>query len=901
MKGSVLVIGGGIAGIQTALDLADKGVKVELVEKLPSIGGRMAQLDKTFPTNDCSICILAPKMADCYSHPNINVMTYSEVKEVSGKAGNFDVKVLKKARFVDEEKCTGCGDCFKVCPVSLPNEFDMDMRERPAIFMPFLQSVPRVATIDRQGVAPCSNDCPAGLSAQGYVALIRAEKFKEAAELIRKTIPLPSVCGRICHHPCEEGCNRKDIDKPVSIAALKAFVGDYAREQGLNEVKTPEEDRKKKVAVVGAGPAGLAAAYRLALKGFKVKIFEATSKPGGMLWWGIPDYRLPKDVLNAEVDFLLSHGIDIEYGKTVGKDVKLKDLQKEYDAVFLGIGAHDSLKLGIPGEDLKGVVHGVDFLRKVADEEKVHLGKKVAVIGGGNAAMDAARTALRMGSEVTVVYRRTKDEMPAIKAEIEGAEEEGIKFEFLAAPVSVKGRDGKVASIVCTRMKLGEPDKSGRPRPVPIEGSEFEIEVDAVVPAVSQAPDLDTLGAGELTVTKWKTLEVNAGNLSTNVQGVFAGGDAVSGPASAVEAFAAGNKAAKYIEKYLLGESIDPEPEEADDYVITLEDIKARMKGDITKSERVTRQRLSDDKRRSSFDEVEKVFTKEEALREASRCVSCGPCSQCEACAPSCGPKAIDYNMKDQIVTLNPAAIVVATGFDVWDPTPASEYGYKKYPNVYTAMEYERMINAAGPTGGHIVRRSDGEHPKKLAFIQCVGSRNPQVGHPYCCAVCCMHATKEAMLAREHYDDVNSTIFYKDMRACAKGFNEYVERAKADYGVKYVNSDATVQENPSNKNPIVVFDVGGKQQTEEFDAVVLATTLVPRKDAIELAQKLGLKISEFGFFESVKGVLDFGRTDVPGVYLAGYCAGPADIPESVAQGSSAAAKAAEVLADTGGE
>jgi heterodisulfide reductase subunit A-like polyferredoxin len=899
MDKSVMVIGGGIAGIQAALDLADKGIRVDLVEKTPSIGGRMAQLDKTFPTNDCSICILAPKMADCYNHPNINVMTYSEVKEVNGTAGNFSVKVLKRSKFVDEEKCTGCGDCFKVCPVALPNEFDMEMKERRAIFMPFLQSVPRIATIDRLGKAPCSNECPAGLSAQGYVALIRAEKFKEAVDLIRRTIPLPSVCGRICHHPCEDACNRKDVDKPVAIAALKAFVGDFVRNAGEDKPAPPETKRKEKVAIVGAGPAGLAAAYRLALKGFHVKIFEATSKPGGMLWWGIPDYRLPKDVLMAEVDYLLKHGIEIEYGKAVGKDVKFEKLQKEYGAIFVAIGAQRSLKLGIPGEDLEGVVHGVDFLHKLANKEKIAIGKKVAVIGGGNAAMDAARTAMRMGSEVTVLYRRTKEEMPAIESEVEGAEEEGIKFDFLVAPVRILGKGGKITGIECQKMKLGEPDKSGRPRPVPIEGSEFTIEVDTVIPAVSQEPDVESMNEKGLTVTKWKTLEVNPGNLSTNIKGVFAGGDAVSGPASAVEAFAAGNKAATYIERFLDGGSIDPDPKEEDEYIVTLEDIKARVNGEITRSERVERRKLALQKRKTSFEEVEAVLTKEEALKEAARCTSCGPCSQCEACAPVCGPKCIDYKMKDQVVTLSPAAIIVATGFDIWDPTSATEYGYKKFPNVFTAMEYERMINAAGPTGGHIVRRSDGQHPKRMAFIQCVGSRNPQVGHPYCCGVCCMHATKEAMLAREHYDDINSTIFYKDMRACAKGFYEYVERAKRDYGVKYLNSDATVQEDPRTHNPIVVYDVGGRQQSEEFDAVVLATTLIPRKDTLELAKTLGLKLDEFGFLESTDKILEHGRATVPGIYLAGYCAGPADIPESVVQGSSAAARAFEVLARAG--
>ncbi len=273
---------------------------------------------------------------------------------------------------------------------------------------------------------------------------------------------------------------------------------------------------------------------------------------------------------------------------------------------------------------------------------------------------------------------------------------------------------------------------------------------------------------------------------------------------------------------------------------------------------------------------------------------------KCGNCKKSCKREAINYEMKDQILEFEVGSIIVATGFDVWDPTPSSEYGYGRYPNVFTAMEYERMINAAGPTHGHIKRRSDGERPKKIAFIQCVGSRNPQVGHPYCCSVCCMHSTKEAMLAKEHYDDIESTIFYKDMRACSKGFYEYVERAKRDYSVRYINSDATVQENSDNHNPLVVYDVGGRQQSEEFDLVVLATTLVPKKETTELAKTLGLKQDEFGFLESSRQDPRTRQDRGPGIYLAGYCAGPADIPESVAQGSSAAAKAIEALVQAGG-
>ena len=427
MEKSVLVIGGGIAGIQASLDLADKGVIVHLVEKEPSLGGRMAQLDKTFPTNDCSICILAPKMADCYGHPNINVLTYSEVIGLEGAKGNFNVRVLKKARYVDENTCTGCGECLEKCPTKgVTNSWEQGLTTRRAIYIPFMQAVPRAAIID------------------------------------------------------------------------------------------PEH---------------------------------------------------------------------------------------------------------------------------------------------------------------------------------------------------------------CRFLKEGK----------------------------------------------------------------------------------------------------------------------------------------------------------------------------CGVCKKVCKREAVNYDMKDAILEFDVGAVVVATGFDVWDPTSSVEYGYGKFPNVFTAMEYERIINAAGPTHGHIKRRSDGNEPKTIAFIQCVGSRNIQTDHPYCCSVCCMHSTKEAMLASEHVEGIKCSIFYKDMRACAKGFNEYVERAKKDYGVEYLNSDATVQSETNSGNPLVSYDVGGKSQQKEFDMVVLATTLVPSKKNVDLAKTLGVELDKFGFFKVRDHVFDPADSTRPGIYLAGYCSGPADIPESVAMGSAAAAKAMEDL------
>ncbi|MEM4729114.1 MAG: CoB--CoM heterodisulfide reductase iron-sulfur subunit A family protein [Thermoplasmata archaeon] len=426
MNGSALVIGGGIAGIQAALDLAEAGVKVHLVERSPSIGGRMAQLDKTFPTNDCSICILAPKMADCYGHPNINVLTCSELIELHGEAGNFTARIMKRARYVDEDRCTGCGECMDKCPTKVPNEFDYGMSVRKAIYIPFMQAVPRVALIDR--------------------------------------------------------------------------------------------DR-------------------------------------------------------------------------------------------------------------------------------------------------------------------------------------------------------------CLMLTKGK----------------------------------------------------------------------------------------------------------------------------------------------------------------------------CGLCQKTCKRGAVDYEMKDVILEVNIGAVVVAVGFDLWDPSVASEYGYGKYPNVFTSMEYERMLNASGPTGGQLRRRSDGERPKRVAFIQCVGSRNPSLGHPYCCAVCCMHSTKQAIISREHYDDIETTIFYKDIRTPGKGFNEYMERARSEYGVRYINSDATVEEKPENHNLYVLYDVAGKSAREEFDAVVLAVTLVPRKGVDSLARVLGISITEHGFFKSADRILRPSDSTREGIFLAGYCASPVDIPESVAQGSAAAARAMDVI------
>ncbi len=860
----------------------------------------MAKLDKTFPTNDCSMCILSPKMSDCNGNPNIDLMAYSEVKSVEGKAGDFRVKVLRKARFVDESKCTGCGDCVPVCPVTVPSEFDMGLANRKAVYMPFPQAVPGIVTIDRRGVAACTDACPGGLSAQGYVALIAQGKFKEALALIRETVPLPSVCGRICHHPCEEACLRKEIDAPVAIAALKSCVRDLAGGEGMGP-PAPTEKRKEKVAIVGAGPAGLTAAYRLALKGFGVKIFEATAKPGGMLWWGIPEYRLPKAVLKADVDFVLRAGIDVQYNTIVGKDVTLDRLRTEYDAVFVAIGAHRSLKLGVDGEDLEGVMHSTDFLRKVARGEKVALGKKVAVVGGGNAAMDAARTAMRLGSEAFILYRRTLEEMPAIRSEIDAAKEEGVEMRFLVAPARILGKRGKVKAIECVKMELGEPDESGRRKPVPIKGSEFTIEADNVIPAISQAPDLEHLSAIDLAATEWETIKVDSDNLSTSLRGVFAGGDAVTGPASAIEAIAAGNMAAKYIERYLRGDSIEPDLKAPDRYVVSLEDVKARMRGQIPLRERVRRERIPLQKRRTTFKEIERTFFREEAVEEASRCLGCGPCSMCGQCAPACKREAINYDSRDQEVELHVGSIILAPGYSVFDTSTKVEYGHGIYPNVLTNVEFERMLSASGPTQGHIARPSDHTVPKRIAFIQCVGSRDAQTGNTYCSSYCCMAALKQAVIAKEHVPGLRSKIFFMDTRAFGKEFEEYLSRAENEYGVEIERNNRVpnVTEDPTTHNLSLIHHVGPEILEDEFEMVILSAGARPPVSAAKAAKTMGLQLNKFGFCETDE--LTPVDTSVPGVYVCGMFSGPKDIPDSIAQASGAAGKVAALLSKEKGK
>jgi heterodisulfide reductase subunit A-like polyferredoxin len=893
----VVVIGGGISGVTAALDLAQANVHVYLVEKGPSLGGTMAQLDKTFPTNDCSTCILSPKLVSASRHPNIDILTNSEVVSLKGKAPKFKIKILKHPRYLDEAKCTACGLCTDVCPVERDSEFDLGLKKRKAIYIPFPQAVPLKYTIDRSGTPPCQASCPSGVHAQAYIALISKGKYKEALEVHRDYNPLPLVCGRVCPHPCEDVCNRGELDSPIAIATLKRFMADYELKHRDDEVEPFEMTSGKKVAIIGSGPAGLTAAYYLAKSGHSPTIFESLPVAGGMLAVGIPEYRLPKDILKAEIEYIKKKGVHIKFNKRFGKDIKLKDLKKKgYDAVFLGIGAHVSRKLAIPGEDLKGVNSGVEFLRDVNSKKKVQIGKNIAVIGGGDVAIDAARVAHRLGGKVKILYRRTRNEMPAYESEVDETIKEGIEINYLVQPVKILGKNGKVVGLECIKMELGKKDKGGRRRPVPIEGSEFTIDVDSVIPAIGQLTDFDYIDNIGLKVSKEGLIIVDKDTFRTSVKGVFAAGDAETGPSTVVSAVGSARKAAYSIDAYLRGEEIESEPEVED--IVGFEELK--LNNEIEKIDRVKSPELQPSKRKKNFKEVVSGISEDNANIEAERCLNCGTCSGCYQCILACEPSAIDFTQKEETMEIEAGSVIVATGSDQLEPSLVKEYGYGLYKDVLSALEFERMLSASGPTEGRIFKPSDGKVPQSVTFIQCVGSRDENY-KSYCSRVCCMYAIKEAMLAKEHesqIEDVN--ILYMDIRTFGKGFEEYYVRGRDEEKINFIRGRVSeVLKLPKKEGLAVRFEdtEEGMINELETDMVILSSALVPSVTNNVLANVLGLGLDENGFFKEQEITSEPVATQKEGIYVCGCAQGPKDIPDSVIQASAAASQAQEFIQD----
>ena len=827
-------------------------------------------------------------MMDAGRHPNIELLSYSEVVNVEGYVGNFQVRVKKKPRYIDLDKCTGCGECVKECPVEVDSEFEEGLAKRKAVYRPFAQAIPSAFVIDKRP-SPCKSTCPAHIPVQGYIALIGQGKFNKALALIRETTAFVGTLGRVCHHPCELECKRKDVDSPLAICALKRFAYDVAA-PSAPPPQPVERTQTEKVAIVGAGPAGLSAAYDLVRKGYGVTVYEALPVAGGMLAVGIPAYRLPKDVLQKEIDYIKALGVEIKLNTPIGRDgaPSLEDLRQSYDAVFLAVGAHRSRKLNIPGEALPGVIHSTDFLRALNLGQEVELGKRVAVIGGGNAAVDAARSAIRLGSEVTIVYRRSRVEMPAIPAEVDAAAEEGVKLHFLAAPVRILSEDGRVTAMECIRMELGEPDESGRRRPVPIPGSEFTIEVDTVIVSIGQKPDLSPLAEAE--ATPWGTLTADPDTMATPLEGLFAGGDAVTGPASAVEAVAAGQRAAESIHRYLRGMDLRAGrifewPRAAD--------IEVEIPAGTEKAARREMPTLPMSERRSTFKEVELGLTEEQAQAEAARCLSCAVCSECLECVSLCEAQAIDHNMREEFVDLQVGTIIVATGFADFDPVKLPQYSYGRSPNILTGMEFERLTSAGGPTSGQILT-AEGKVPERVAIIHCVGSRDEHA-HRYCSRVCCMYSLKHAHLVRD-MTGADVYEFYIDMRTFGKGYEEFYERVQED-GVIFVRGRGTeVRVREDGKLVVRAEDTNlGRPVSATVDMVILGTGMEARPDADQVARLFGLGRTEDGFFAEAHPKLRPVETNTDGVFLAGTCQAPRDVPDTVAHANAAAAEALALM------
>jgi len=663
MSYGALVIGSGAAGQQAALDLADSGIQVYLVESAPFL-----------PISSAGSIhhSLNSRYLEIARHPNITLWMNTHIDCVERQGRVFSVELHTQPRYVDLTKCTACGDCIDVCPITVPGT------DHQAIF---LDGQPGCMAIDRVSTPPCELNCPGNIHVQGYVALAAQGRFQEGIDLIRKAIPFPGICGRVCTHPCEVNCRRNEIDQPVAVRRLKRFLADWELDNNPHQLQIDEVvgSKEQKVAIVGAGPAGMAAAQQLARRGYPVTVFEKLPVIGGMMAIGIPEYRLPFEVITREYQPLRDLGIEIRLNTSIGpgEDLTLDELfEIGYQAVCLAVGAHKSLSLGISGETLPGVIHGIQLLKTINLSQqlddpfiKADLAgllprgdrTRVAVLGGGNTAMDVSRSLRRLGiRDVRLLYRRTRAEMPAMPEEIDDAIQEGVAIDYLVSPLEVLGDTGAgVVGLVCIRNQLGEPDSSGRRRPEPIEGSEFVAEVDLVVLAIGQAPDLNFLGHNPgIGVTRSDRIEIGANNFMTQRPGVFAAGDAVTRDKMVIiEAISMGKQAAVAIEAYLQGDPLPAKgiiPQAIPPHLLELTAEEMKPKPTIP----AAKIPLAD--RQTSFAEMELAFSPEQAISEAGRCLACGPCSECMACVEVCKPGAVIHQQETAFSQLNVDAILMA-------------------------------------------------------------------------------------------------------------------------------------------------------------------------------------------------------------------------------------------------
>ncbi|MBM3146469.1 MAG: FAD-dependent oxidoreductase [Actinobacteria bacterium] len=905
---SALVVGGGIAGMSAAEELAGAGIDVHLVEREQSLGGYMAKLARTFPTEDCAMCSLAPRLTSTALNGQIHIHTLTDVEEISGPPGELHVTLRHHPRYVTEA-CVGCGECVPVCPVHYPSSYEEGIAERTAIYRPFANAVPSTFAVEKKGWSPCKSACAVHTSAQGYVALVAAGRFEEAYRVASEPNPFPSVCGRVCTALCETACARGSVDEPIAIAGLKRFVADTVGPT-LPVQPTPLV-HPEPVAIVGAGPAGLTCARDLANLGYKVTLFEAQPVAGGMLRTGIPDYRLPHDVIEREIEQVLALGPELRLGQRAGADFTIDGLfEQGYKAVYLATGLQKSADVALPGDGLAGVVRAVEMLRELNLGGTPKLGEKVVVIGGGDVALDAARSAIRLQTaaghtpDVTLVYRRTEVEMPANASELEEAREEGLKVELLVQPLEVLGGGGegpggdagrlRVAGLRVQRCELGEPDASGRRQPVPIAGSELELAADTVVFAVGQALVDDFARGCEGLELKDGQIPIDRDTMMTTRAGVFAGGDAAAvGFSTVIEAVAAGRRGAAAIHNYLRGERLlpvwddgRPEARPADDELAALEP-----------GRRVPMQVIDGLQRRTGWAEVSPGYSAEEAVAEAQRCLDCAVCSECDSCVRACPSGAIDWDQTETVEEISVGAVILATGHRQFDAARKKPLGYGRHANVLTQGQLSRLLSAAGPTEGELYRPSDGAVPKRIFMLQCVGSRDvTSTGNQHCSAVCCLFATLNASLIKQHYPDTEVTIGYTDLRAPGKAHEEYY-RLVQERGVRYMRGRVgeIIEEKDGSLRIRLEDTMTGRKQEDVYDLVVLSAGLEAGDGTLDIAHVAGVQTGAGGFIREYHPKLAPVDTQRAGMFVAGTAQGPKSIPDSIAQAKAAAARVIAML------
>jgi len=905
-KYDALVIGGGIAGQETALNLAEMDYKVLLVEKGLSIGGKMIQLSKVFPTLDCAACITTPKMSETARHPNITLLLNSEINDIKKTGKDFQIKVNKNPRYIIPEACTGCQLCEIACPEIRPDEYNCNLAGRKVAYIPFSLANPRIATIDRQDVsAPCINECPGGVKPYGYISLVRNGQYEDAMKLHMEDIPLPGSLGRACYAPCQNACTRASLEAPVDIRRIKRFFAEhYYEKYPKPQERIIEKKTGKKVAVIGSGPAGLTAAYHLALKGHSVKIFEAAPVLGGMLMLTLPEYRLPKKIVERDVKNIISLGVDYEVNKKIENVESL--IKEGFDSIFVSVGTHETSKLNVKGSNLKGIVSCLDFLREANIGEKENLkGKRVMVIGGGNTAMDAARTSIRLGAaKVTIVYRRSREEMPCFKPEIKEAEEEGAELLLLRNPVKFIGENGDIKKVQLIKMQLEKPDESGRRKPVPITGSEYFEDVDFVIEAIGLQPSTNEF-AKDIELNKGGTIKVNEKTLQTSKKNIFAGGDGVTGASTIIEAAGQGKKAAFYIDKFLNDEN--PEAFEFGDKLPAVDKNKILQRKDISFIPALNNKFRNVSERINDFDDIETTYTEAEVIKSAQRCLDCSNCRECHQCVTACPAEAIDFSQKREIVNTNSKSVIITSGYKLFKPEGKPEYGYTKFPNVIDSMQMERLIAPTRPFN-NVLRPGDGKVPDNIAYVLCTGSRDSSMenkscsvecsNNPICSQVCCMYSIKQAQLLMGALPLADITIYYIDIRAFGKGYEEFFQQSKG-MGVNLVKGKvARIKEKGDKSGDLILRyeDIAtGIVKEAKHDMVVLSVGILPNKEIPKMFTNETLALDDFNFVKQTDELINPSLTSIDGVFVAGTAAGPKDIPDSILSAGCAASEVASYL------